>query len=158
VAQLVVIVDVLVAERDADDPLPDQGRERVHHLVLLAVIRKAPGDPLDQPDCSISVPQQQRASVGGHGTAIERRHHTAPSEAFKLELFRGTFCLHRTPLTNLISVCSTNTTSDPWGRCTSYGEILRLVVLGKAGFDQTFYQPLDRFRVLIRRHLAPMLD
>jgi hypothetical protein len=104
VAQLVVVVHVLVAQGDADDPLPDLGRQGVHHLVLLAVIHKAPGDSLDQPERAIGVPQQQPATVGGHGAAVERRHHTAPSEAFKLELFRATLCLHRTPLTNLTSV------------------------------------------------------
>ena len=63
VAQLVVIVDVLVAQGDADDPLPDQRRQRVHHLVLLALIHEARGDPLDQPDRAIGVAQQQPAAV-----------------------------------------------------------------------------------------------
>jgi hypothetical protein len=104
VAQLIVIVHVLVAERDADDPLPDQRRQRVHHLVLLAAVLKARRDPLDQPNRTIRMPQQQPAAVRTHGAGVERRHHTAPSEAFKLELFRATLCLHRTPLANLISV------------------------------------------------------
>jgi hypothetical protein len=56
VAQLVMVVDVLVAERDTDDPLPDQSRERVHHLVLLATILKARRDPLDQANRAIRVP------------------------------------------------------------------------------------------------------
>jgi hypothetical protein len=47
VAQLVVVVHVLVAERDPDDALPDQGRKRVHHRVLLAAIHKAPRRPAD---------------------------------------------------------------------------------------------------------------
>ena len=97
VAQLVVVVDVLVAERDADDPLPDQRRQRVHHLVLLALVDEARGDPLDQPDRAIGVPQQQPAGVRTQGAAVERGHHPPPSEAFKLELFRVTLCRHRTP-------------------------------------------------------------
>jgi hypothetical protein len=104
VAQLVVIIHVLVAERDADDPLPDQGRQRVHHPILLAFIDEARGDPLDQPNRAIGMPEQQPAAVRTHGAAIERRHHPAPPEAFKLELFGATLCLHRTPLVNLISV------------------------------------------------------
>jgi hypothetical protein len=104
VAQLVVVVHVLVAKRDADDPLPDQGRQGVHHLVLPAVVLEAPGDPLDQPDCSIGMPQQQTASVRSHCAAVERRHHPPPSEAFKLELLDATLCLHRTPCVNLASV------------------------------------------------------
>ena len=84
--------------------LPDQGRQGVHHLVLLAVIHKAPGDPLDQPECAIGVPQQLRAPVGGHGAAVERRHHPPLSEAFELELLDATLCLHRTPRVNLARV------------------------------------------------------
>jgi hypothetical protein len=90
VAQLVVVAHILIAERDADDPLPDQGRETVHHLILLAVVLKARRDPLDQPNRAIGTPQQQPAGVGGHGPAVERRHHTSPLEAFKLELFGAT--------------------------------------------------------------------
>ena len=73
--------------RDADDPLPDQGRESVHHLILLPTILKARRDPFDQPNRAIGMPQQQPAAIRGHGAAVERRHHPAPSEAFKLELF-----------------------------------------------------------------------
>ena len=103
-AQLVVVVDVLVAERDADDPLPDQGGQSVHHLVLLAAVSKARRDPLDHAERTIRVPQQQRTAIRGHGAGIERRHHPAPSEPFKLELFSVTLCAHRTPCPNLISV------------------------------------------------------
>jgi hypothetical protein len=104
VAQLVVVVHVLVAQGDADDPLPNQGRQRMHHLVLLALVHEARGHPLDQAERAIGVPQQQSAAVRTHGAGVERRHHPTPSEAFKLELFRATLCLHRTPRVNLASV------------------------------------------------------
>jgi hypothetical protein len=80
VAQLVVVADVLVAEGDADDPLPDQRRQRVHDLVLLAFIHEACSDPPDQADRAIGVPPQQRPGIRTHGAAIECRHHAAPSE------------------------------------------------------------------------------
>jgi hypothetical protein len=96
VAQLVVVVHVLVAQGNADDPLPDQGRQGVHHVALLPVVLKACGDPLDQPERAIGVPQQQPAAVRGHRTGVERRHHPTPPKAFQLELFRGTRCRHRT--------------------------------------------------------------
>ena len=63
VAQFVVVVDVLVAQGDADDPLPDQRRQGVHHLVLLALVDEARGHPLDQADRTIGVPQQQPTAV-----------------------------------------------------------------------------------------------
>jgi hypothetical protein len=95
-----VVAHVLVAGRDADDPLPDQRRQRVHHLALLALIAEARGHPLAQAERVIGAPQQQPAAVGGHGTAIECRYYPPAAKAFKLELFRGPLCLHRTPPTN----------------------------------------------------------
>jgi hypothetical protein len=92
------------SERDADDALPDQRRQRVHHLGLLALIDEARGHPLDQADRAVGVPQQQPAAVRTHGAGVERRHHPAPSKAFKLELFGAPPCPHRPPLANLISV------------------------------------------------------
>ena len=104
-AQLVVVVDVLVAQGDADDPLPDQGRKRVHHLVLLAVIDKASRPPArsgrSRDRCAAAATRRRPS----HGAGVERRHHPAPPKAFKLELFRATLCRHRTPLTNPVSVC-----------------------------------------------------
>jgi hypothetical protein len=76
----------------------------VHHLVLLAAILQARRDPLDQPNRAIGMPQPQPAAIRGHGAAVERRHHPAPPEAFKLELFGATLWSHRTPCSNLISV------------------------------------------------------
>jgi hypothetical protein len=89
---------------DADDPRPDQSRQRMHHLVLRALVHQARGHPLDRADRAIGVPQQQSAAVRTHRAGVKRRHHPTPSEAFKLALFRGTLCRHRTPLTNLVSV------------------------------------------------------
>jgi len=104
VAQVVVVADILVAKRDADDPLSHQGGEAVHHLVRRAPIHKAGCHPVDQADRPIGVAQQQRTAIGTHRPAVERRHHTAPSEAFKLELLGVTLCVHRTPRSNPVSV------------------------------------------------------
>jgi hypothetical protein len=76
----------------------------MHHLVVLAPILKARGDPLDQADRTIGVPQQQPAAVRTHGASVERRHHPPPPEACKLELVAATLCSHRTPCSNLVSV------------------------------------------------------
>jgi hypothetical protein len=53
-----LVVHVLVAQRDADGPLPDQGWQRMQHLVLLAAIHKARSNRLDQPNRLIAAPQQ----------------------------------------------------------------------------------------------------
>ena len=49
-AKGVVVVDVLVAEGDRDDPLANQGGKRVDHLLGLPMIGEARRHPLDQPD------------------------------------------------------------------------------------------------------------
>jgi hypothetical protein len=112
VAQLVVIVHVLVAERDAHDPLPDQGRQGVHHLVLLAVVLEARGDPLDQPDGSISVPQQQTAGVRSHCAAVERRHHPPPAKSLQTRTVRR-------------YTLSASDPADESGKCLSQQHYLR---------------------------------
>jgi hypothetical protein len=58
VPQLIVIDQVFVAERDAQHPLADQGRDVVHDPVASTTIDKAAGEPLDQPDRPIRHPQQ----------------------------------------------------------------------------------------------------
>ena len=55
-AKDIVVVDVLVAERDRDDPLADQRRQRVDHLLGVAVIGEARRRPLDQPDRPVRLP------------------------------------------------------------------------------------------------------
>jgi len=104
VTQVVVVAHVLIPKGNADDPLPHQGREAVHHLVLLAPIHEAGCHPVDQTDRPIRVAQQQRTAIGAHRPAVERCYHAASSEAFKLELLGATLCLHRTPRSNLVSV------------------------------------------------------
>jgi len=75
----------------------------VHHLVRRAPIHEACRHPVDQTDRQIRVAQQQRAAIGAHRPAVERRHHATSPEAFKRELLGATLCRHRTPRLNLAS-------------------------------------------------------
>ena len=118
-----MVVHVLVAAGNADDPLPDQGPHRVYNCVRLASVVKACRHPIDEPDRPVRFPQQQRASVRGDGAALESRHHPLAPKPFEFELLRDTLCWHRTPPRNLVSLFRTTTFSDSWGRCTYSGEI-----------------------------------
>jgi hypothetical protein len=104
VAQLVVILDVFVAERNADHALPDQLRQAVLHLLRTAMIDEAAGQPLDQPDRPVGLAQQQGPRVRGDRPAVEGGHHLAAVESFKLEPIWTTLWLHRTPFPNLLSL------------------------------------------------------
>jgi hypothetical protein len=61
--QLVVIDQVLVAQRDPEHPLPDQPCHRVLDQFGRAVIAEAAGKPLDQADLPVSRAQQHRPGL-----------------------------------------------------------------------------------------------
>ena len=75
VAQFVVVVEILVAKRDPEHPLPDQR----HHLVLdqfrTPHVVKARRKPIHQPDRAIRRAQKQRTGIRRDRATIERRHH-----------------------------------------------------------------------------------
>ena len=94
-AQLVVIVDVLVAQRDPRYALAHHGAQRMHHQLRIPVVHEARGDPIEQPDRLLRVAQKKRPGIRGDCPAVERRHHPASLMAFKFKLSRGTVCVHR---------------------------------------------------------------
>lgn len=63
VAKRVVVVDVLVSQRDRCDALPDQRADAVNREILIAVIDETRGHPAEQPYGPINVTQKQGASV-----------------------------------------------------------------------------------------------
>ncbi len=95
VAQLVVVDEVLVAQREAADALHQQGLDGVLDELLTAPVGEAPRQPLDQADRPVRGPQQQRTRVRGHLATVERRHHLAPFDGFKSEQIAATLCRHR---------------------------------------------------------------
>ena len=78
VPELVVVVDVLVSQRDGDDALAHQGAQRMDHVLLGAAVVEARRHPLDQTDLAVRLPEQQRPRVRSHPTAVEGGDHPAP--------------------------------------------------------------------------------
>ena len=74
VPQMVVIVDVLVAQGDGEDALADQRRHRVRRRIRVAAILETARKSLNQPDCSVRGPEQQPAGVRGDLATVERTH------------------------------------------------------------------------------------
>ncbi len=95
VAQLVVVVEILVAERDAEHPLADQRRD----LVLDQLRRAARRESRPQTDRSARSPDRSRpeaaARIRGHQPAIKRRFHSAAFDGSKIKPFCATLCRHR---------------------------------------------------------------
>jgi hypothetical protein len=78
VPQRLVIVEILVPERDPEHPLRHQRAHRVLDRPRITVIHKALGQAVNQPDRFIRALQQQRPGIRAHPSAIECRHHPPP--------------------------------------------------------------------------------
>ena len=74
-AQLVVIVEVLVAQHQAEDPLPHQRLDPVLDVARIAPVGEALGEPTHQSETAVHLPQQQRTRIRGDVAAIETGHH-----------------------------------------------------------------------------------
>ena len=84
-AQFVVIVEVLVAQRQAEDPLPHQRLDLMLDIARIAPVPEALAEPTDQAQAAIHLAQQQRPRVRGDVAAIEAGHHRATFNRFKFE-------------------------------------------------------------------------
>ena len=72
-----MVVEVLVAERDADDALHHHGLDLVFHQPGRPRVGEAGGEALRQPKGPVGLAQQQGTGVRGDGSAVEARHHLA---------------------------------------------------------------------------------
>jgi hypothetical protein len=118
VAQLVVVDQILVAQRNPNHPLPDQSPYRVLDQLRRAVVGEAAGKTLDQPDRPIGGAEQHRPGIRGHPAAVEPSHHRAPFHACKAKSIRATLRLHRALPVPEINRSHKTIFSDPGPRCT----------------------------------------
>jgi hypothetical protein len=95
VAQLVVIDEVFITQRQRKNPLPDQRPDGVLDQLRRAAVSETLGKPIDQPDRLIRRPQQQGSAIRGHLAAIKPRYDRTALDACKSKQIRATLCLHR---------------------------------------------------------------
>ena len=95
VAQFVMVVEVLVAERDPVDPLPDQRRNPMLDVAWIATVHETRGKAIDQPNGTVRGSQQQRPGVRRDPPAIKSGDNNSSFDGCKLEQFRATLCRHR---------------------------------------------------------------
>ena len=84
-AQFVVVDQVLVAERDADDALHDQCIHAVLDEVAVAAVLEAGGEAAGQSKHPVGRPQQQCAGIGGDAAAVERGNYRAVLDGCKFK-------------------------------------------------------------------------
>ena len=95
VPQLVVIDQVLVAERDPEHPLRHHRCDRMLDLGLVPTVVEAGREPGHQANRPISRAEQQRPGIRRDRAAIESRHHLAAFDHFITEQVAATLCRHR---------------------------------------------------------------
>jgi hypothetical protein len=95
VPQPVVVVQVLVAQRQPEYPLAYQRLDLMLDMRGRAVVLKATGKARDQTDRPVRRTEQQRTCIRRDHAAVERRHHRTPFDTCKTEQVRATLCRHR---------------------------------------------------------------
>jgi hypothetical protein len=95
VPQLVVIVDVFIAERDAENALAEHRRKLVDDERRAACIVETIGQPRYQADRFVGLAEQQRPRIRGDRAAIKRAHNLATLDGSKIKRIPVTLCQHR---------------------------------------------------------------
>ena len=94
-AELVVVVEVLIAKRNADNPLHHQRFDGMLGVGRIATVLEAGRQAAGQTQYPVRRPQQQRTSVGGDGATVKRRNNRAAFSRCKRKQIRVTLCRHR---------------------------------------------------------------
>ena len=121
VPQIVVVVEVLVAQGDAGDALRQHGPQGVHPEPRVAVIGEARGHPVEEPDEAVDLPEQERSRVRRDRPAVERRGDPAALEPLKYEGWRLTMCWHRSSRVAAVKLLAQLNLAAPGGRCLFMG-------------------------------------
>jgi hypothetical protein len=89
-----VVVQVLIAKRDADDPLHHHRLDLVLHQFGGARVGEAGGEPLGQPDRPVGLAEQQGTGIRGDRTTVEGGHNIAAFDGWKFKQCGITVCRH----------------------------------------------------------------
>jgi len=95
VSQIVVVVEVLVAEGEGVDALGDQFIHGVLNPIGVAVIGEAGRELGDDPGDPLRLSQQQSAAVRRDMPTVESSHNITPPEGVKSERLLVTLCRHQ---------------------------------------------------------------
>ncbi len=99
-AQIGVIVQVLVAQRNPVDPLAQESRHAMAPLAPLAPIAEPPRHRRRQAETAVRLTQQRRTAVACHPAAVETRLDTASPTGWKRKPTRATIRHRRAPVSD----------------------------------------------------------
>jgi hypothetical protein len=107
-AQLVVVVQILVAKRDRHNVLHHQRVHRVLDQLRITPILEAGRHPLGQSQRAIDLAQQQRARIRADLPSVEINRHLAAFNTLRTWTSSGTLCRHRGFLRSMVKSFSQN--------------------------------------------------
>src|SRR6266700_6584140 len=90
-----MIVEVLVAERQAEHALADQRLQAVLDQLGRARIAEADRKARDETDRLVGGAEQQRTAIRGDRAAVESAHNPASIHGSEIERILDTLCRHR---------------------------------------------------------------
>jgi len=94
-AKLIVIVEVLVAQSQTENALPDERAHAMLDQVGTTPVREARRKPIDQPDGPIGRSKQQAARIRSDRATVETGHDGPARNRFKPDRNCATLCRHR---------------------------------------------------------------
>ena len=94
-AELVVVIEILIAQRNADNPLHHQRLDRVLGIGRVAAVLEAGRQATGQAQHPVRRPQQQGTGVAGDGATVKGCNNRAAFSRCKRKQVRVTLCRHR---------------------------------------------------------------
>src|SRR3954454_14647129 len=94
-AQVVVVDEVLVAKRQAEDTLTHQAPHPMGDEGWVTPIAKARCEPVNEPDGLIRRAEKQSRGLRSHAPGVERGHEFASARPSERHPGRATVCGHR---------------------------------------------------------------
>jgi len=101
--QLVVVVEIFVAQSQAKDSLPQQLLDRMFDQFFIAIISETAGQLPDDARLLLDLPQQQPTGIGGDRPPSKRATTSRRPRPWNSNVcwvhcrLLGTLCLHRLP-------------------------------------------------------------
>ena len=96
-AKLVVVVEILVTQRNPKESLSDQAIEPMFHEPLIPTICETPGQSPDQSHAALHLTQHQAATVTADITTREIGGYFASTNVLKSERLLRTVCHSEVP-------------------------------------------------------------